>query len=120
MLNQRPVSFWRYRRCSGPGQPGNLNAIPIFQGLPINVRARESVRSIHQSRSHHCHGISAEPATVPSLNFPQSIFLNQNYLNPSTFLPLGFQPFGYPQGKNFVYATPSRPTSASSAIWVTG
>jgi hypothetical protein len=39
-----------------------------------------------------------------ALNFPQSIFLNQNYLNPSTFLPLGFQPFGYPQGKNFVYA----------------
>jgi len=23
--------------CSGPGQPGNLNAIPIFQGLPINL-----------------------------------------------------------------------------------
>ena len=39
-----------------------------------------------------------------ALNFPQSIFLNQNYLNPSTFLPLGFQPFGYPQSKNFVYA----------------
>ena len=34
----------------------------------------------------------------------KSIFLNQSYLNPSTFLPLGFQPFGYPQGKNFVYA----------------
>ena len=33
-----------------------------------------------------------------------SIFLTQNYLNPATFLPLGFQPFGYPQGKNFVYA----------------
>jgi hypothetical protein len=34
----------------------------------------------------------------------QSIFLNQNYLNPTSFLPLGFQPFGYPQAKNFVYA----------------
>src|SRR5208282_5147541 len=33
-----------------------------------------------------------------------SVFLTQNYLNPSTFLPLAFQPFGYPQGKNFVYA----------------
>ena len=32
------------------------------------------------------------------------MFLNQNYLNPSTFLPLAFQPFGYPQSKNFVYA----------------
>jgi hypothetical protein len=43
-----------------------------------------------------------------SLNFPQSVFLNQNYLNVTsgnpTFLPLGFQPFGYPQSKNFVYA----------------
>jgi hypothetical protein len=45
------------------------------------------------------------------LNFPQSVFLNQNYLNlnpanlaASTFMPLGFQPFGYPQAKNFVYA----------------
>jgi hypothetical protein len=34
----------------------------------------------------------------------QSIFLNQNYLNPTSFLPLAFQPFGYPQAKNFVYA----------------
>jgi hypothetical protein len=34
----------------------------------------------------------------------QSIFLGQNYLNPSTFMPLGFQPFGYPQSRNFVYA----------------
>jgi hypothetical protein len=37
-----------------------------------------------------------------------SIFLNQKYLNLNpagpTFLPLGFQPFGYPQSKNFVYA----------------
>jgi hypothetical protein len=41
-----------------------------------------------------------------SLNTPQSVFLNQNYLNlaQGTFLPLGFQPFGYPQAKNFVYA----------------
>ena len=37
--------------------------------------------------------------------------MNQNYLNlnlanpaQSTFLPLGFQPFGYPQARNFVYA----------------
>ncbi len=33
-----------------------------------------------------------------------NLFLNQNYLNPSTFFPLAFQPFGYPQSKNFVYA----------------
>jgi hypothetical protein len=95
--------------CSGAGQPGNLNAIPIFQGMPIN----------DPSPSNPC-AASLNPAVTSALgylpnqqqfqalNFPQSIFLNQNYLNlnPSapTFLPLGFQPFGYPQGKNFVYA----------------
>jgi hypothetical protein len=38
-----------------------------------------------------------------ALNFPQSVFLNQNYLT-TTPLAIGFQPFGYPQAKNFVYA----------------
>ena len=38
-------------------------------------------------------------------SIPQSIFLGQNYLNlTQSFLPLPFQPFGYPQAKNFVYA----------------
>src|SRR6202008_3811996 len=37
-----------------------------------------------------------------ALNFPQSVFINQNYL--TTGFPLAFQPFGYPQAKNFVYA----------------
>src|SRR5205814_10410143 len=87
--------------------PSDLNAIPSFQGLPIN--------SSPSSPGGVC-AVSGNPAAASalgydpiqqrfqSLNFPQSIFLNQNYLNPSTFLPLGFQPFGYPQGKNFVYA----------------
>ena len=39
---------------------------------------------------------------------PNSLFINQNYLTNSpfgaAFFPLGFQPFGYPQAKNFVYA----------------
>src|ERR1039457_1505643 len=45
-----------------------------------------------------------------SLNQPQSLFLNQNYLtnSPAPYapfpFPLAFQPFGYPQAKNFVYA----------------
>ena len=38
------------------------------------------------------------------MNFPQSAFINQNYLNPASPFPLAFQPFGYPQAKNFVYA----------------
>jgi hypothetical protein len=33
-----------------------------------------------------------------------NLFINQNYLNPATFFPVAFQPFGYPQGKGFVYA----------------
>ena len=96
--------------CSNPtgtGNAANLNAIPIFQGLPIN------------STSGPC-AVSNNPAVASGLgylpnqqlfqaqNFPQSEFLNQNYLNlnPSapTFMPLAFQPFGYPQAKNFVYA----------------
>ncbi len=88
--------------CSGPGQPGNLNAIPIFQGLPINVAGSPCAPSNN-------------PGTLAALGYEpnqqqfnafqsNSVFLNQNYLNPSTFLPLGFQPFGYPQSKNFVYA----------------
>jgi hypothetical protein len=93
--------------CAGPGNPSNLNAIPIFQGLPIN--------SLPGSLGGAC-AVSANPAVASALgylpdqqrfealNFPQSIFLNQNYLNPSTFMPLGFQPFGYPQARNFVYA----------------
>jgi hypothetical protein len=82
-----------------------LNAITIFQGLPINVA----------SPANPC-AVTLNPATATALgylpnqqqfqalNFPQSAFLNQNYLNPATFLPLGFQPFGYPQSSNFVYA----------------
>ena len=92
--------------CSGAGNPSNLNAIPIFQGL---------LPSATGSTASPC-SPTANPAVLgalnylpnqqqfQALNFPQSIFLNQNYLNPSTFLPLGFQPFGYPQSKNFVYA----------------
>jgi Carboxypeptidase regulatory-like domain len=88
--------------CSGAGNPGNLNAIPIFQGLPINVAGSPCAASTN-------------PATLAALGYEpnqqqfnsfqsNSVFLNQNYLNPSTFMPLGFQPFGYPQAKNFVYA----------------
>ena len=89
------------------GNPANLNAVPIFQGLPINsspggpggicaVSANPAVATAL--------GFLPDQQQFQSLNFAQSIFLNQNYLSPSTILPLGFQPFGYPQAKNFVYA----------------
>ena len=85
--------------CSGAGNPGNLNAIPIFQGLLSLPQCAPSL----------------SPAANANLGYlpnqqqfnafqSNSTFLNQYYLNPATFLPLAFQPFGYPQGKNFVYA----------------
>jgi hypothetical protein len=92
--------------CEGDGQIGNLNAIPIFQGLPINALGTGT----------GC-AASANPAVLAALGYnasqqtfdpflSSSIFLKQNYLSlsPNTFMPLGFQPFGYPQSKDFVYA----------------
>ena len=91
--------------CSGPGQPGNLNAIPIFQGLPINLpSAANPCAATLSSATATAMGYLPNQQQFQAQNFPQSVFLNQNYLNPATFLPLGFQPFGYPQSKNFVYA----------------
>jgi Carboxypeptidase regulatory-like domain/TonB dependent receptor len=93
--------------CKGAGDPRNLNAIPIFQGLLNQPECAPS--PFPQANAN----LFYEPnqQQFQSLNTPNSVFLNQNYLNldlanplQSTFLPLGFQPFGYPQGKNFVYA----------------
>jgi Carboxypeptidase regulatory-like domain/TonB dependent receptor len=91
--------------CEGAGQPGNLNAIPIFQGLPINVPsvANPCAATLLPGAA-TAMGYLPDRQQFQALNFPQSIFLNQNYLNPSSFMPLAFQPFGYPQAKNFVYA----------------
>jgi hypothetical protein len=91
--------------CSGAGSPGNLNGITIFQGLPINQPSVANPCAATLSASTAgAMGYLPNQQQFQSLNFPQSIFLNQNYLNPSTFMPLGFQPFGYPQAANFVYA----------------
>src|SRR6202051_2046681 len=88
--------------CAGAGNPANLNAIPIFQGLLNQPNCTPSV--FPQANAN----LFYEPnqQQFQALNTPNSVFLNQNYLNlaQGTFLPLGFQPFGYPQGKNFVYA----------------
>jgi Carboxypeptidase regulatory-like domain len=101
--------------CSGAGNPSNLNAIPIFQGLlpgatgsvasPCSPTANPTVLSLlnyspNEQRFSCANGDLNCGVTSPS----NSIFLSQNYLNPASFLPLGFQPFGYPQSKNFVYA----------------
>jgi hypothetical protein len=71
--------------------PQSLNATNIFQGI---LTASTCLPTI--------------PGYTPNQQrfdaFNASLFLNQNYLNPATFFPLAFQPFGYPQAKNFVYA----------------
>jgi hypothetical protein len=91
---------------NGAGDPGNLNAIPIFQGLIPGPNGSVSSPCSPTQNPAVLTALGYQPnqQVFQALNFPQSVFLNQNYLNPSTFLPLGFQPFGYPQGKNFVYA----------------
>jgi hypothetical protein len=107
--------------CQGAGNPGNLNAVEIFQGLVPSAASGAAGAASACSPTAGPTG----PAVLSLLNYSpnqqlfscntsgpscgvasagQSIFLNQNYLNPSTFLPLAFQPFGYPQSKNFVYA----------------
>jgi hypothetical protein len=93
--------------CLGAGSPANLNAITIFQGLPINVaNSANPCAATLSPAAATAMGFLPNQQQFQSFNFPGSVFLNQNYLNVAngTFLPLAFQPFGYPQSKNFVYA----------------
>jgi Carboxypeptidase regulatory-like domain/TonB dependent receptor len=87
--------------CTVAGDPGNLNAIPIFQGLLVNPAAPQCAPSPSGALNASL-GYLPNEQRFQALNFPNSLFINQNYLNAG--FPLGFQPFGYPQGKNFVYA----------------
>ena len=74
----------------GPGA-SSLNATNIFQGI-LNTSS--------------C--LPTIPGYLPNEQrfdaFNADLFINQNYLNPASFFPLAFQPFGYPQAKDFVYA----------------
>jgi hypothetical protein len=98
------LAFAGTGNCTVPGDPGNLNAVPIFQGTLGTSNCAPSI--FPQALTNL--GYEPNQQQFASLNFPQSVFLNQNYLNLTssnpTFLPLGFQPFGYPQAKGFVYA----------------
>jgi Carboxypeptidase regulatory-like domain/TonB dependent receptor len=101
------LAFGGTSPCSGvDGDPGNLNGIPIFQGSLNQPGCKPSPFPLANANL----GYQRDQQQFQALNFPQSVFLSQNYLNldpdptKSTFLPLGFQPFGYPQAKNFVYA----------------
>jgi hypothetical protein len=91
--------------CSTAGSATNLNAIPIFQGNLINPLSGQCAPSPFPQANANLF-YQPNQQQFQALNTPNSVFLNQNYLNltQGTFLPLGFQPFGYPQSKNFVYA----------------
>jgi hypothetical protein len=79
--------------------PGSLNATNIFQGI-LTVPSCLPTIPGYQGGGQR---FNPAPFSTPSASNP-GLFVNQNYLNPSTFFPLAFQPFGYPQAKNFVYA----------------
>ncbi|MGA8271614.1 MAG: carboxypeptidase regulatory-like domain-containing protein, partial [Candidatus Sulfotelmatobacter sp.] len=83
--------------CAGPGNPANLNAIPVFQGLINTPGCSPGPSALTPAL-----GYLPNQQQFTSLNFPQSLFLNQNYLTDG--FPLFFQPFGYPQSKNFVFS----------------
>ena len=90
--------------CSGAGSPGNLNAIPVFQGnlftaSQCNPGAPNSVLGYGTPSAN---GNPNPQRFDPFLSSSTNLFLNQNYIQDG--FPLLFQPFGYPQGKNFVYA----------------
>ncbi|MBZ5599559.1 MAG: TonB-dependent receptor [Acidobacteriia bacterium] len=87
---------------SAPGSFGNLNAVNIFQGTLATAGCLPGIETITGYQQTSADGTRNPQRFDPF--FPNSMFLNQNYLNPTTFFPLAFQPFGYPQSKNFVYA----------------
>ncbi|HUJ94192.1 MAG TPA: TonB-dependent receptor [Terriglobales bacterium] len=86
--------------CAGAGSPANLNGIPIFQGNLVNSAAPQCAPGPPQ-----LNGLLGYLPNQQQFNafLPNSLFINQNYI--SSGFPLAFQPFGYPQGKNFVYAS---------------
>ena len=101
--------------CQGAGNPGNLNAVEIFQGLIPSASGSASspcspasssagLGLLNYSPNQQLFSCNSAGPSCGVASTSQSIFLNQNYLQPASFLPLGFQPFGYPQAKNFVYA----------------
>ncbi len=104
------LAFAGTQPCTFAGDPGNLNAIPIFQGLIPGPGGNVASPCSPTMNPQVLNALGFEPnqQQFHAQNFPGSEFLNQSYLslNPAnpTLLPLGFQPFGYPQSKNFVYA----------------
>ncbi|HET7208514.1 MAG TPA: carboxypeptidase regulatory-like domain-containing protein [Terriglobales bacterium] len=78
----------------GGVSPLNLNATNIFQGI---LGVNNCLPPGAAQASGYLPGQQRFDAF-----FPNSLFINQNYLQAG--FPLAFQPFGFPQAKNFVYA----------------
>jgi hypothetical protein len=76
---------------SGTGAAGALNATNIFQGILTTNSCLPIIPGYQPNQQRF------DPSNA-------NLFINQNYLNPATFFPVAFQPFGYPQGEGFVYA----------------
>jgi len=90
--------------ASTPYSPGNLNAASIFTGVLSNPNC------MPVSQLNYLPNQQQFASLFPVGQSSQSLFLEQQYLtnapapfHPAAF-PLAFQPFGYPLGKNFVYA----------------
>jgi hypothetical protein len=89
---------------STPFSPGNLNAASIFTGTLANANCMPVTQLNYEPNQQQFRSL------FPVGQSNQSLFLEQQYLtNPPAQLggaafPLAFQPFGYPQAKNFVYA----------------
>ncbi len=71
--------------------PLNLNATNIFQGI-LNTGCLTGAFGYVPTE------MRFDPFTA------DSVFTNQNYLNPATFTPLLLQPFGFPISADFEYA----------------
>jgi hypothetical protein len=88
---------------SSPAGPGSLNAINTFQGTLTTASCLGPTVPGYVPGEQRFNTAPFTPAQASNPQFP-GLFVNQNYLQPATFFPLAFQPFGYPQAKNFVYA----------------
>jgi len=90
--------------ASTPYNPGNLNGASVFTGVLGNPNC------MPVSQLNYLPGQQQFKSLFPVGQSNQSLFLEQQYLtnSPAPFapypFPLAFQPFGYPQSKNFVYA----------------
>jgi hypothetical protein len=107
--------FFGASPCDGNplhASPLNLNATNMFQGILGAANCLQSGPGPGLADALGYQNPSApgsDCGAVPNPQrfdpcFPNSPFLNQQYLTGPVAFPLISQPFGYPQGKGFVYA----------------